>query len=70
MNPAVAIAALNGALSLSNTLIPLVAQYRKEGLITEAEQAEVLARYNSLKAATEGQFAGPAWQQSGLKSEQ
>lgn len=64
MTPAAILAALNGALALSQALLPLVDQYRQTGEITEAEQAELLAKYNSLKAQADGQFTGPAWAKS------
>lgn len=65
METAAIIAALNGALSLSATLLPLIAQLKQSGQITPEQQDELLAKYNSLKTQADGQFAGPAWQASG-----
>jgi len=64
MDPATIIALLNGALSLSNQLIPVVAQYRAEGKMSPEDQAKLMATYNSLRTQADGQFTGPAWQLS------
>jgi len=64
MDPLSIIAALNAALSLSNSLLPLVEQFKQEGTITPEQQAEIAAKYKSLRDRADGQFAGPAWQPS------
>lgn len=64
MDPVTTVAALNGALALANTLIPVVAQYRKDGLISAEDQAKLLANYESLKTQASGEFSGPQWQPS------
>lgn len=64
MNAAAILAALNGALQLSTVLLPLVDQLKQTGEVTEAQQAEILAKYNSLKAQADGQFTGPQWKLS------
>lgn len=65
MTPAAILAALNGALSLSSVLLPMIEQFKQEGTITPEQQAELIAKYNSLRAQADGQFSGPAWQPSG-----
>lgn len=64
MDPVTVLAALNGALSLANTLLPVVEQYRKDGVISADDQAKVKAAYESLRTRADGQFAGAAWQPS------
>ena len=64
MDPTTVIALLNGALSLSHQLIPIVAQFRAEGKMSPEEQARLMAAYNSLRTQADGQFTGPAWQLS------
>ena len=64
METAAIIAALNGALSLSTTLLPLIQQLQQQGQITAQQQAALLAQYNSLKTQADGQFSGPEWKLS------
>lgn len=62
MNPVAILAATNAALSLAEKLLPLIDQLAAKGEVTPEQQAELLARYNSLKTQADGQFTGPAWQ--------
>jgi len=62
MDPATILALVSGALSLTEQLLPQLQALQTSGQITADQQAAVLARYNSLKAAADGQFAGPEWQ--------
>lgn len=64
MDPATIIALLNGALQLGGALLPQIDKMRQEGTITPEQQAEIHAKYLSLKSAADGQFSGPQWQQS------
>jgi|GEM_PF-2748735 len=65
MDPLTAIAALNASITLTQTLLPVIAQMKNDGQITAEQQAELLAKYNSLRAQADGQFSGPQWQVSG-----
>lgn len=64
MSPLVIIAAANAALSLVETLIPKIQEWVQTGEITADQQADLLARYNSLKNKADGQFSGPEWKLS------
>ncbi len=65
MNSVAILAALNGAIEITTTLIPVVDQLKRDGLVTEEQQAAILAKYNSLKKQADGQFSGPQWELSG-----
>ena len=56
------LAAVNAALDITTRLLPLIDQLAAKGEVTPEQQAELLARYNSLKTQADGQFTGPAWQ--------
>jgi hypothetical protein len=56
------LAAVNAALDITTQLLPLINQLAAKGEVTPEQQAELLARYNSLKTQADGQFTGPAWQ--------
>lgn len=56
--------AINAALTLVEELLPKITELASKGEITAGQQAEVLAKYNSLKARADGQFSGPEWQVS------
>lgn len=61
--PALAtIAAISAALSLVEAGLPLIEGFVQSGQMTVEQQAALLAKYNSLKIAADGQFSGPAWQ--------
>ena len=62
MNPIAILAATNAALSLAEQLLPLIDQLSAKGEVSAEQQAELLAKYNSLKTQADGQFSGPAWQ--------
>ncbi|GEM_PF-2656918 len=61
MEPASLLAVINATLSLAEVLIPRLAELVKSGAVTPDEQNQVLARYQSLKAAAEKNFVGPEW---------
>lgn len=62
MDPITIIAAANGGIQLVEALLPLIQQLAQKGDISVDQQAQLLARYNSLKAKADGQFSGPEWQ--------
>jgi hypothetical protein len=62
MDPITAIAAVSAALSLVESLIPKIAEWTKQGDISPEQQAELLAKYNSLRSRADGQFTGPEWE--------
>jgi hypothetical protein len=64
MDPVTLVATLNAALTLSNELLPIVAQYRAEGKITAEQQAALRAKYESLLNRANGEFSGPHWKPS------
>jgi hypothetical protein len=53
---------LNAALTLVEELLPKLSELKANGEISAEQQAALLAKYNSLKARADGQFAGPEWQ--------
>lgn len=62
MDPIAIITTASAALSLVEQLLPLIDGLQKNGQISVADQAALLAKYESLKAKADGQFSGPAWQ--------
>lgn len=62
MNPLAILATANAALSLLEQLLPLIDGLAAKGEVTPEQQAELLAKYNSLKTQADGQFTGTAWQ--------
>lgn len=62
MDPITALAVANAAISLAETLIPQIRAWVQSGEINAEQQAELLRRYTSLKAKTEGQFVGKEWE--------
>jgi hypothetical protein len=52
----------NAALSLVEQLIPVIADKVRKGEVPAADQQELLAKFDSLKAKRDGQFSGPEWQ--------
>jgi hypothetical protein len=64
MDPVTAINLAVTGLNLVEQLLPVIEQMRLSGDITAAQQAEVRARYESLKARADGQFNGPEWQRA------
>jgi hypothetical protein len=61
MDPITILSLANGALTVVEALIPKIAELFQKGEITAAQQQEVLAKYQSLKAKADGQFSGPEW---------
>ena len=53
---------INAALTLIEELLPKLNHLKAAGEITAAQQAELLAKYESLKTRADGQFSGPEWQ--------
>jgi hypothetical protein len=53
--------ALNAALTLSETLLPVIQQHVQSGSITAEQQAAVRAAYDRLRSRADGQFSGPQW---------
>ena len=62
MNSASVLLIVNGALTALEELLPRLGQLRANGEIIAEQQAEVQARYASLKTRADGQFSGPEWQ--------
>lgn len=62
MDPIALLALINASLSLVEKSLPIVQQLKNNGEITPAQQAELLAQYESLKTQADGQFQGPEWQ--------
>lgn len=52
---------INAALALVERLAPRVEQWIKQREVGVPEQEAEVARYNSLKARSAGQFRGPEW---------
>jgi hypothetical protein len=61
MNTATAIAAINAAITLIESLAPLVQQAVSKGEITVEQQAELDKRIQNLRPGGTA-FAGPEWQ--------
>lgn len=59
MEAAAVVAAFEGAVSLANTLLPLIDQFRKDGQITSEQQASLLAKVSELR--TGAMFEQPHW---------
>lgn len=62
MNPLIILNLANAAMSLIENLLPQIQQFVQKGEVTAEQQAEIKARYESLKARADGQFSGPEWQ--------
>lgn len=58
MNAAAILAALNALIEGAERLGPVIADLRRQGLITVEEQAAVKARLDAVRAET---FSGPEW---------
>lgn len=54
--------AINAALQLAETLIPIIAAKVQSGEVSANEQAAILNRYQALRDATAQHFTGPEWQ--------
>jgi hypothetical protein len=61
MDPITILALINGSINLIETALPAIQQAVNNGQISVEQQAQLLARYNSLKAKADGQFSGPEW---------
>jgi len=62
MDPISILAAISASIDIAEKLLPLVSQLKADGQITADQQADILARFESLKAKADGQFSGPEWQ--------
>jgi len=61
MDPVSAIALTSAALSLVEQLLPVVDGFQKNGQISAEAQAELRAKFESLKTKADAQFSDPAW---------
>ena len=55
-------AAIIAAIGLIEKLFPIIAEKVKSGEVTVAEQTELRARYNALRAKADAAFTGPEWE--------
>lgn len=62
MDPFTIISLINGGMKLAEDLLPLLDGMVSRGEITAEQQAQVRAKYESLKAKADGQFQGAHWQ--------
>lgn len=62
MEPLEYLALINGAMALTEALLPKLKQLKLSGAISDEEQAAVLARFNALKAKGDAAFQGPEWE--------
>jgi len=62
MTPANTVLVVTSALTLVEQLLPKITELASRGEISAEQQAEVRARYESLKVKAAGQFSGPEWQ--------
>lgn len=65
MNPMAILALASAAAQLVRESLPVIRDAIKGGEISEADQARVLAEYNSLRTQAGGEFTGPEWELSG-----
>lgn len=49
------------AMTLIEELLPIIGDRVKSGTVTAAAQAELLNKFESLKARANGEFEGPHW---------
>jgi hypothetical protein len=69
MDPLTMVNALNAALTLSETLLPVIQQHVQSGEITAEQQGAVRAAYDRLRTRADGQFSGPEWVVAGATSD-
>lgn len=61
MNTLNALNAILASLTLVQELLPVIGQATQKGEVTPEQQAQLLAKLNSLKTQSEGQFTGDHW---------
>jgi hypothetical protein len=61
MDPLTIISLIESATQIAESLAPEVAALKAKGLITDEQQAQLMAAYKSLELVAAGQFAGPEW---------
>jgi hypothetical protein len=62
MDPLTILTVVNGSIKLVEQLLPVINGMASRGEISAEQQAELRAKYESLKAKADGQFQGDHWQ--------
>lgn len=61
MDPVTILSIVDSAAQILESLAPELTALKNKGLITDEQQAQLMAGYKSLEQLAAGQFQGPEW---------